>query len=96
MKKILFLVILVPFSACKKNSHQPATNNLDITESVSLSIVNQNPDAYDSAKGHVSDAFTEVIPDAYGDTVITQNAKRFVLEALDYTYGSGNAFEGEV
>lgn len=94
MKKILVLAFLMPFAACKKNNHQPAAP--DITENVSLSIVNQNPDGYDTARGHVSDAFTWSIPNAYGDTVITQNANRYLLEALDYIYGSGDAFEGQV
>jgi hypothetical protein len=75
MKKVLFLGCLLAFAACKKNAATPTpvAPVPDITESLSLSIVNQNPDGYDSARGHVSDTFSWSVPHAYGDTGVMLN-----------------------
>ena len=105
MKKILILAFLLPFAACKKNTapSTPVTPPPAITESLSLSIVNQNPDAYDSARGHVSDTFSWSIPNAYGDTCVVYNgafelppnASTLMLESLIEGYGTGGATLGE-
>ena len=104
MKKIVYLALLLPFIACKKNSNQaPPAPPPDITESLSLSIVNLNPDAYDSARGHVSDTFSWSVPHAYGDTgIITNgiflpppNAPILMLQALIYGYGTGGDILGQ-
>jgi hypothetical protein len=104
MKKILPLAILISFAACKKNAAGPAPTPPppDITESLSLSIVNQNPDKYDSARGHVSDTFSWSIPKAYGDTcvisngnfILPSNATTLILENLIFGYGTGGAVGG--
>jgi hypothetical protein len=106
MKKILFLAFLLPFAACKKNAATPAPTPKpppDITETLSLSIVNQNPDKYDSARGHVADSFSWTIPHAYGDTCIVTNgvftlppnATTLILESLISAYGTGGSHIGE-
>src|ERR1700754_1335064 len=104
MKKIVYLALLLPFIACKKNSNPaPPPPPPDITESLSLSIVNLNPDAYDSARGHVSDTFSLSVPHAYGDTgIITNgillpppNASILMLQALIYAYGTGGDVLGQ-
>jgi len=104
MKKLVYLALLLPFIACKKNSNPaPSPPPPDITESLSLSIVNLNPDAYDSARGHVSDTFSWSVPNAYGDTgIITNgiyipppNASTLILEGLIYGYGTGGAILGQ-
>jgi len=105
MKKVFFLAILLPFAACKKNSSAPPPPPPpDITESLNVSIVTQNPDKYDSARGHVSDSFSWSIPHAYGDTciivnngnfVLPPNATTLMLEFLEDNYGIGNAAIGQ-
>jgi hypothetical protein len=105
MKKILFLSFLLASAACKKNTATPTpvTPVPDITESLSLSIVNQNPDGYDSARGHVSDTFSWSVPHAYGDTgtmlngtfVLPPNASTLMVESLISGYGTGAAHVGE-
>jgi hypothetical protein len=101
MKKILFLSFLLAFAACKKNATTPTpvapvTPAPDITETLSLSIVNQNPDGYDSARGHVSDTFSWSVPHAYGDTgtmlngtfVLPPNNTTLIVECLVGNYGT--------
>ena len=105
MKKLFFLAILLLFAACKKNSSAPPLPPPpDITESLNVSIVTQNPDKYDSARGHVSDSFSWSIPHAYGDTCVVANNGNFVLppnattlmlEFLEDNYGIGNAAVGQ-
>jgi hypothetical protein len=103
MKKLFLLTFLLPLTACKKSSTTPLNVTPDITESLSLSIVNQNPDSYDSARGHVSDTFSWSVPNAYGDTCITYNgaiglppnATTLMVESLVFNYGTDFSYVGE-
>jgi len=102
MKKILFLAFLLSFAACKKDSTPPTpvAPPPDITENLSLSIVNQNPDKYDSAMGHVSDIFSWSIPNAYGDTSVTTgggvalppNATTLIVQCTDNATYAGDTW----
>jgi hypothetical protein len=105
MKKVLLFAIMLPFAACKKNTPKATPTTPpppDITESLSLSIINQNPDKYDSARGHVVDSFSWSIPNAYGDTcvisngkfILPSNATTLILENLIYNYGTAGAVGG--
>lgn len=100
MRKILILAAFLPFSACKKNDAKPTlTPPPDITENLSGSIINLNPDKYDSARGHVADSFSWSVPHAYGDTGVISygtyvpplNATTLILEGLIYAYGTSFA-----
>jgi hypothetical protein len=90
--------------ACKKNAGTAvAPPPPDITETLSLSIVNQNPDSYDSIRGHVSDTFSWSVPHAYGDTceiyngkfLLPPNATTIMVESLISGYGTGSQHLGE-
>ena len=104
MKRLLYLAIPLAFAACFKqtDSDLPQSNTY-INEFVNLTIVNQNPDAVDSVRGHVADTFTWSLSNAYGDTSVVSNghyqlplnAPTFMLEGLISGYGTGAQTIGE-
>lgn len=101
MKKPLFLLLLLALAACKKSATkaQPSPPP-DITESLSLTITNLNPDQADSLTGHVADSFSWSIPNAYGDTctrtasgcALPLSASSLILKSVISGYGYSYSF----